>query len=139
MRYNVESDGTGPNNTGCARKNSTSEHASPPPASVSIACTNTFPRSCNGNRSPAGTIRADNAAPNPRASANWPDVCSPTCATTPSPPGSTRAFRVLVTFICQVPFRQTILVSRNPKNALRTGHLSRSATNLTKKLVNDPG
>lgn len=44
-RYSVESDGTWPNKAGWARSASMSLHASPPPASISIACTSTLPRS----------------------------------------------------------------------------------------------
>ena len=52
VRYSVESDGTDPNSSGWARRCSMSAHASPPPASISIAWVNTLPRSCNGSRSP---------------------------------------------------------------------------------------
>src|SRR5215218_5918773 len=37
VRYSVESDGTDPNKSGCERRCSMSAHASPPPASMSIA------------------------------------------------------------------------------------------------------
>src|SRR5207244_8868732 len=114
-RYNLEADGTDPNRAGRARNTSTSEHASPPPARVSIACTNTLPRSWNGNRSPIGMTRADNAAPNPSASAKRPNACKPTCATTPPPPVSIRALIVLVTFIRQVPFPSALLGLSQPQ------------------------
>jgi hypothetical protein len=45
VRYSVESDGTSPNRVGCDRSRSMSEHASPPPASISIAWVSTLPRS----------------------------------------------------------------------------------------------
>jgi hypothetical protein len=45
VRYSVESEGTDPNSRCWARRCSMSEHASPPPASISIACTRTLPRS----------------------------------------------------------------------------------------------
>ena len=53
-----------------------SEHASPPPANINIACTNTLPRSWNRNR--GGAIRADNKSPSPSRSANAPKACNPT-------------------------------------------------------------
>jgi hypothetical protein len=37
VRYNVESDGTAPNNSAWARTCAMSAHASPPPASINIA------------------------------------------------------------------------------------------------------
>ena len=45
VRYSVESDGTAPNNSACARRCSMSAHPSPPPASINIAWVNTLPRS----------------------------------------------------------------------------------------------
>jgi len=78
VRYNVESDATDPNNSGWARRCSMSAHASPPPASINIACTNTLPRSCTGNRSPPTGIVADKQSPSPNRSANAPRACNPT-------------------------------------------------------------
>ena len=57
VRYSVESDGTEPNSRACARSVSMSEHASPPPASMSMACTSTLPRSWSGSRSPTTSMR----------------------------------------------------------------------------------
>ena len=53
-----------------------SEHASPPPANINIACTNTLPRSWN--TTPWVGTRADNEAPTPSRSANEPNACNPT-------------------------------------------------------------
>jgi hypothetical protein len=60
VRYSVESDGTSPNRPGWARKCSMSAQHSPPPASISIACTNTLPRSCGLTPSPLNAIACDN-------------------------------------------------------------------------------
>ena len=109
MRYSVESDGTDPNRSACERRCSMSAHASPPPASINIACTNTLPRSCNGTRSPVAGIRADNELPSPKRSANAPKACSPTWATTWSPPPSTTTETVLLLFTSRVPSRSVIL------------------------------
>jgi hypothetical protein len=78
VRHSVESDGTTPNSIGCTRSRSMSEHASPPPANINIACTNTLPRSCIGSRPPGSAIRADNKSPTPNRSANAPKACNPT-------------------------------------------------------------
>jgi hypothetical protein len=104
VRYTVESDGTAPNSRSWARRYSMSVHASPPPASISIAWVNTLPRSCNGSRSPAGGMRVDRVSPSPSRSANAPRACSPTWATTPSPPASTLTRNVLLPFTRQEPF-----------------------------------
>ena len=75
---------------GCARRCSMSAHASPPPASINIACASTLPRSCNGTRSPRDRDRVPTAnRPSRNRSANAPSACSPTWATTWSPPPST--------------------------------------------------
>lgn len=76
VRYSVESDGTAPNKLGCARSRSMSEHASPPPASINIACTSTLPRSCTRNGDCA--MRADSDDPSPSRSAREPSACNPT-------------------------------------------------------------
>lgn len=55
--------GTNPNRVSCTRSTSMSVHASPRPASISIAWTRTLPPSWSGNRSPAGGIRADGHPP----------------------------------------------------------------------------
>ena len=104
VRYVVESDATGPNRRSCARRCSMSAHDSPPPASISIACTRTLPRSCTGSRSPAGAIRAESTSPSPSRSANAPSACNPTWATAPSPAASILTRCVLLPFTCQVPF-----------------------------------
>jgi hypothetical protein len=101
VRYNVESDATAPNRAGWARSRSISLHASPPPASINIAWVSTLPRSWNRNR--GWGIRADNNEPSPSRSANEPNACNPTCATTCSPPPSTTTGTVLLAFTCEVP------------------------------------
>jgi hypothetical protein len=54
-----------------------SEHASPPAASINIACVNTVPRSWSGARSPDQGTAVDNAGPSPIRSAKLPDACNP--------------------------------------------------------------
>ncbi len=98
LRYSVESDGTAPNNAGWARRCSMSEHASPPPASINMAWVNTLPRSWRGSRSALIGMRADSESPRPNRSAKAPRACSPTWATTWSPPGSTTTAAVLLAF-----------------------------------------
>ncbi len=49
-----------------------------PPASISIAWVNTFPRSMITSRSPVLVIAADSASPKPSRSPKQPKACSPT-------------------------------------------------------------
>lgn len=77
VRYRVESDATLANKRGCEARNSMSEHASPPAASINIACVNTVPRSWIGARSPDHPIADDKAGPSPIRSAKRPNACNP--------------------------------------------------------------
>ena len=77
VRYNVGADPTTPKRPGSARRNSISVHASPPPANIPIACTNTVPRSWT-TPAPDGSNTSDNVFPTPRRSANPPNRCNPT-------------------------------------------------------------
>lgn len=91
-RYSVESDATSPNNSGCARRYSTSEQASPPAASTNSARTSTRPRSCKGARSPRRGTAPDKAPVNPTRSAKPPKQNRPTPQTTGSPPPDQTSF-----------------------------------------------
>jgi len=77
--------------------------ASPPAASINIACVNTVPRSCVGARSPDHGTAVDNAAPSPILSAKLPNACNPAWATTCVPPHSTSTFKTLLRFTLRVP------------------------------------
>ena len=128
VRYSVESDATGPNRRGWETRNSMSEHASPPAASINIAWVNTTSRSCVGARSPAHGIAVDRVGPSPILSAKRPNACRPAWATTCVPPASTTTFNVLLRFTLQVPFRLGLLVLQHLQNPLRQGHLRGYAT-----------
>ncbi len=103
LRHSVESEATKPNRRASARKNSMSAHASPPPASIAIACTSTLPRSCSGARSEGRGIADESSSPSPSRSANAHRPWSPTCATTPLPPGPTTTGTALVVSISEMP------------------------------------
>src|SRR5436190_18378011 len=121
VRYNVESDATDPNSAGWDRSRSMSEHASPPPANINMACTKTLPRSWDGNRVPRDGMRSDSDLPSPTRSANEPNACNPTWATTWSPPPSTITLVTLLAFTSEVPSRDGVLVYRHPQNPLPGG------------------
>ncbi len=78
VRYNVESDATAPNSVGWARSASMSEQASPPPASMAMACTSTVPRSWRTPRRVPVSNAVDSAGPSPIRSAKLANACNPT-------------------------------------------------------------
>jgi hypothetical protein len=67
----------------------------------------------SGRRAPG-----DSTSPRLSRSANDRRACSPTWATTPSPPASILTRRVLLRFTCQVPFPLDISMCRTNENAL---------------------
>ncbi len=115
VRYSVESDGTEPNSSAWARRCSMSAQHSPPPASINMAWVNTLPRSWSGSRSPVRGMRAESEWPSPNRSAKVPRACSPTWATTCSPPPSTTTATVLLAFTSEVPSCLGFCVSRQPQ------------------------
>jgi hypothetical protein len=116
-----------------------SEHASPPAASINIACVNTVPRSWSGARSPDQGTAVDNAGPSPIRSAKRPNACSPAWATTCVPPHSTSAFNVLLRFTSRVPSWSAFLICRNLKKSRPGGPFRGYATSTHPRLVKDQG
>ena len=100
----VVSEGTEPKSSPWRRRCSMSAQLSPPPASISAIWTRTLPRSWTGSRSPLAGIFDESNEPSPNRSAKLPRACSPTWATTPDPPDSTRTRFVAVAFTLEVPF-----------------------------------
>ena len=123
----------------CARRCSISAHASPPPASINIACTSTFPGHAPASRSPADRIRADNASPSPSRSANRPNACSPTCATTRRRRSRSTTATVLLPCTCQVPFSSASRCVATPRMPYGQGTCRAGRQILRSPPVNDRG
>lgn len=112
-----------------------SEHASPPPANITMAWTNTVPRSWTvalGNA-------IDSDSPSPIRSARAANACNPTWATIWSPPPSTTTLSALLPFTSEVPSRNGVLVSRQPQNPLPGGLFRGCAAISSPSRVNDRG
>jgi len=104
VRNTVVSEGTDPKRSPWRRRCSMSAQLSPPPASISAIWTRTLPRSCSGIRSPRAGIFDESNEPSFNRSANDPRTWSPTWATTPDPPDSTRTRVVALLFTLEVLF-----------------------------------